>query len=99
MASTQARRRSGGPGVHPHRARSGLPPGRRRGARAVTLRVRLLAALAYVLLLAVVALGVPLAINLGARVRAEVRTQAQAQADLVAATAEDFLVPPRRREL
>ena len=54
----------------------------------------MLAALAYVLLLAIVALGVPLAINLSARVNAEVRTQAQAQADLVAATASDLLGRP-----
>lgn len=66
---------------------------------AVTLRLRLQAALAYVLLLAIVALGVPAAINLSARVRAEVRTQAQAQADLIAATAADLLAPGQRREL
>ncbi len=47
--------------------------------------------MAYLLLLAVIALGVPLAINLSARVNAEVRTQAEAQADLVAATASDLL--------
>jgi two-component system, OmpR family, sensor kinase len=56
-------------------------------------------ALAYVLLLAIVALGVPLAINLSARVNAEVRTQAQAQADLVAATAADLLGRAERPEL
>ena len=56
-----------------------------------SLRLRLLAALTYILLLAIIALGVPLAINLSARVNAEVRTQAQAQADLVAATAADLL--------
>lgn len=65
----------------------------------MTLRIRLLAALAYVLLLAIVALGVPLAINLRARVNAEVRTQAQAQADLVAATAADMLLNPDGTEL
>ncbi len=70
-----------------------------RGGLAVTLRTRLLAALAYVLLLAIVALGVPLAINLSARVNAEVRTQAQAQADLVAASAADLLGPGQRRTL
>jgi signal transduction histidine kinase len=59
----------------------------------------LLAALAYVLLLAVIALGVPLATNLSARVSAEVRTQAQGQADLVAATAADLLAPKQRRAL
>jgi two-component system, OmpR family, sensor kinase len=56
-------------------------------------------ALAYVLLLAIVALGVPLGVNLSARVSAEVRTQAQAQADLVAATAADLLGSAHRREL
>jgi two-component system, OmpR family, sensor kinase len=63
------------------------------------LRLRLLAALTYILLLAIIALGVPLAINLSARVNAEVRTQAQAQADLVAATAADLLAPGQRLEL
>ena len=66
---------------------------------AVSLRARLLAALAYVLVLAIVAFGVPLAVNLSARVNAEVRTQAQAQADLVAATAADLLGPADRQEL
>jgi signal transduction histidine kinase len=65
----------------------------------VSLRTRLLAALAYVLVLAIVALGVPLATNLSARVTAEVHTQAQAQADLVAATAADLLGPRQRAEL
>jgi signal transduction histidine kinase len=59
----------------------------------------LLLALAYVLLLAIIALGVPLAINLSARVSAEVRTQAQAQADLVAATAADLLGRAHRTDL
>ena len=69
-----------------------------------SLRLRLLAALTYVLLLAIIALGVPLAVNLSARVNAEVRTQAQGQADLVAATAADLLAadghgePPAARE-
>ena len=65
----------------------------------MTIRIRLLAALTYVLLLAIIALGVPLAINLSARVNAEVRTQALAQADLVAATAADLLGQPERAEL
>jgi signal transduction histidine kinase len=63
------------------------------------LRTGLLAALAYVLLLAIVALGVPLASSLSARVNDEVRSQAQGQADLVAATAADLLAPSRRNEL
>jgi signal transduction histidine kinase len=65
----------------------------------MTLRGRLLGALAYVLLLAIVAFGVPLALTLSARVNAEVRTQAQAQADLVAATAGDLLAPASHKEL
>ena len=52
----------------------------------VTLRGRLLLALAYILLLAIVALEVPLAISLRDRVDAEVRSQARSQADVVAAT-------------
>ena len=56
-------------------------------------------ALAYVLVLAVVSLGVPLALSLGARVNAEVRSQAQGQADLVAATAAELLVPVQRSSL
>ena len=52
----------------------------------MTLRGRLLVALAYILLLAIVALEVPLVISLRDRVDAEVRSQARAQADVVAAT-------------
>jgi two-component system, OmpR family, sensor kinase len=65
----------------------------------VSLRARLLGAVAYVLLLAIVSFGVPLALSLSARVNAEVRTQAQAQADLVAATAGDLLAPASRNQL
>ena len=65
----------------------------------MSLRVRLLGAFTYVLLLAIVAFGVPLALSLSARVSAEVRTQAQAQADLVAAAAGDLLGPASHREL
>lgn len=53
----------------------------------MSLRTGLLLALAYVLLLALLALGVPLALNLRDRVDAEVRVQSRSQADLVAATA------------
>ena len=56
-----------------------------------------MAALAYVLLLAIVALGVPLASSLSARVNDEVRSQAQGQADLVAATAADLLASAHRK--
>ncbi len=65
----------------------------------MSLRARLLGAVAYVLLLAIVSFGVPLALSLSARVNAEVRTQAQAQADLVAATAGDLLAPASRNQL
>ena len=59
----------------------------------MTLRTRLLLALAYVLVLAIVALGVPLALSLRDRVDAEVRSQARAQADVLAATIADDLDP------
>jgi signal transduction histidine kinase len=57
----------------------------------LSLRVRLLLALAYVLLLALVAFGVPLALSLRDRVDAEVRFQASSQADILASTAADLL--------
>jgi signal transduction histidine kinase len=59
----------------------------------------LLIALAYVLLLAIVSLGVPLALSLRDRVNAEVRSQAQSQVDLVAATAADLLTPVKTTAL
>jgi len=65
----------------------------------VRLRTGLQAALAYVLLLAIVAFGIPLAVNLRTRVNDEVRSQAQGQADLVAATAADLLETSRRSGL
>ena len=60
----------------------------------MSLRTRLLLALAYVLLLAIVALEVPLAINLRDRVDAEVRSQALSQAEVAAATASGQLGQP-----
>ena len=63
------------------------------------LATRLLLALAYVTLLAIVALGVPLALNLRDRVDSEVRAQARSQADVVAATASDLLDPASRARL
>jgi signal transduction histidine kinase len=60
----------------------------------VSLRTRLLLALAYVLLLAIVALEVPLALNLRDRVDAEVRSQALSQAEVAAATASGQLGQP-----
>ena len=56
-------------------------------------------ALAYVLVLAVVALGVPLASTLADRVDTEVRSEARGQADLVAASASDFVRPLQREDL
>jgi signal transduction histidine kinase len=53
---------------------------------AVSLAARLVLALAYVLVLAIVALEVPLALSVRDRVDAEVRSQARGQAELVAAT-------------
>jgi two-component system, OmpR family, sensor kinase len=60
---------------------------------AISLRSRLLLALAYVLVLAVVALEVPLILSLRDRVDAEVRSQARGQADLIAATVSGSLEP------
>ena len=51
----------------------------------MSLRARLLAAFAYVLVLVIVALLVPLALNLSRRVDAEIRSEAQGQAQLLAA--------------
>ena len=56
-------------------------------------------ALAYVLLLALIALGVPLAVSLRDRVDSEVKGQARSQADVVAATAAELLDPSQRAGL
>jgi signal transduction histidine kinase len=53
----------------------------------VSLRLLLLAAFAYVLLLAILALEVPLALNVSRRINAEVKAQAASEAQLVAASA------------
>jgi signal transduction histidine kinase len=58
-----------------------------------------LLALAYVLLLALIALGVPLAISLRDRVDAEVKGQARSQVDVVAASASELLDPRQRPAL
>jgi signal transduction histidine kinase len=60
----------------------------------VSLRARLLAAFAYVLILVIVALEVPLALNLSRRVDAEVKSEAQGQAQLLAASAAGRLDNP-----
>ena len=52
----------------------------------MSLRTRLLAAFAYVLVLVIVALEVPLALNLSRRVDAEIRSEAQGQAQLLSAS-------------
>jgi signal transduction histidine kinase len=53
----------------------------------MSLRLLLLAAFAYVLLLAILALEVPLALNVSRRIDAEVKAQAASEAQLVAASA------------
>jgi signal transduction histidine kinase len=60
----------------------------------LSLRSRLLLALAYVLLLAIVALEVPLALNLRDRVDREVRSQALSEAEVAAATSAGQLSRP-----
>jgi signal transduction histidine kinase len=64
----------------------------------VSLRLRLLLALAYVLVLAVIALEVPLIISMRDRVDAEVESQALSQAEIVAISVEDELASPERLE-
>ncbi len=59
----------------------------------MSLRTGLLLAFTYVLVLAVVSLGVPLALSLRDRVNAEVHSQALSQADVVAATSADLMGP------
>ncbi|HVM17915.1 MAG TPA: HAMP domain-containing sensor histidine kinase [Gaiellaceae bacterium] len=59
-----------------------------------TLRVRLLAAFAYVLVLVLVALAVPFAVSLSSRVDAEVRAQTAAEAHLIAAAVAGRLDRP-----
>jgi two-component system, OmpR family, sensor kinase len=63
----------------------------------VSLRARLLAAFAYVLVLLSVALVVPFALNLVRRIDAEVKAEATSQAQLIAASASGRLGD--RREL
>ncbi|HEY5941308.1 MAG TPA: ATP-binding protein [Solirubrobacterales bacterium] len=55
--------------------------------------------MAYVLLLALIALGVPLALSFRDRVDSEVRSQANSQASVVATSASELLAPPRPRVL
>jgi signal transduction histidine kinase len=62
----------------------------------VSLRARLLAAFAYVLVLVIVALLVPLVLNLSRRVDAEIKSEAQGQAQLLAAGAAGRLDDPEQ---
>jgi two-component system, OmpR family, sensor kinase len=63
----------------------------------MSLRTRLLAAFAYVLVLVIVALEVPLILNVARRVDAEVKAQAAAEAQVIAASASGQMED--RREL
>lgn len=63
------------------------------------MRATLLLALAYVLLLALIAFGVPLALSMRDRVDSEVKSQARGQADLVATTASELIEPARTGSL
>ena len=83
--------------LHRDGARRRLPLRRAGGRGAVSLRATLLLALAYVLLLALIAFGVPLALSLRDRVDSEVRGQARSQADVVAASASELLEPAAGR--
>ncbi len=65
----------------------------------MSLRTRLLAAFAYVLVLVIVALEVPLVLNVSRRVDAEVKAQAVAEAQLVAASASGELESGNTRDL
>jgi len=65
----------------------------------MSLRTRLLAAFAYVLILVIVALEVPLVLNVSRRVDAEVKAEAAAGAQLVAASAAAELGRGDHRDL
>src|SRR5580765_1797907 len=62
----------------------------------MSLRLQLLAAFAYVLLLIIVALEVPLALNLARRIDAEVKNEAAGQAFVVAASASGRMKQPKQ---
>jgi two-component system, OmpR family, sensor kinase len=62
----------------------------------MSLRLQLLAAFAYVLLLIIVALEVPLALNLARRIDAEVKNEAAGQAFVVAASASGQMQRPQQ---
>ena len=62
----------------------------------MSLRLQLMGAFAYVLLLVIVALEVPLALNLARRINAEVKNDAAAQAFVVSANASGQMQHPQR---
>ena len=62
----------------------------------MSLRGRLLAAFAYVLVLTIVALEVPLALNISRRVDAEVKSEAASGAQVVASSAAGLARAHRR---
>ena len=62
----------------------------------MSLRLQLLGAFAYVLLLVIIALEVPLALNLARRIDAEVKNDAAAQAFIVSANASGEMPHPQR---
>src|SRR3954454_6477577 len=62
----------------------------------MSLRLQIMGAFAYVLLLILVALEVPLALNLARRIDAEVKNEAAAQAFVVAAGASGRMSNPKQ---
>ena len=89
---------SSDPALHRDGARRRLSTDRP-GAGFISLRTRLTIAVAYLLLLALIAFGVPLAVSLGDRVDSEVKAQAENQANLVAASAPELLEHGQLRTL
>ena len=104
MAAREAGRRRGLAALGAHRARRRVPLHRAGGMGVLSLRARLVLALAYVLVLAIGSMLVPLVRSVRDRVNAEVETQALSQAEVVAATyaggaAADELVKSAAREV
>ena len=91
----QARRRPERAALPAHGAGRRLPLLVARRGR-MSLRLQLLAAFAYVLLLIIVALEVPLALNLARRIDAEVKNEAAGQAFVVAASASGRMKHPKQ---
>jgi hypothetical protein len=61
----------------------------------MSIRMRLVAAFAYVLVLVLAAIEVPFALSVRSRVESEVRAQAANEAHLIAATASGSMDRPR----